>query len=189
MQKQKTGAAVTVSKQALLVDDQDACFRQMLSDMFAFTQALQETRERFARFIELSAAQYMILIAIDRFEDAQDAGINQIAQHLRYSGAFVTIEVNALVKAKYVTKIAHPTDGRRVLLSVTDLGRARLSALANFQRPVNDALFEPLDRQRFGALRTAMRDLADNSERALKLSRYLEDTLSAGDESGAPAPK
>lgn len=180
---------LTVSSSNVLVDGQDAAFRELLGDLFAFSQALQEARERFARFIELSPAQYMILIAIDRSDSANDAGINQIAQRLHYSGAFVTIEVNALVKANYVKKVAHPTDGRRVLLSLTDLGRTKLAALADFQRPVNDALFAPLDSQKFETLRTIMRELADNSDRALKLAGYLEQTLPDQGEFGQRSAK
>jgi MarR family transcriptional regulator, organic hydroperoxide resistance regulator len=173
----KTATPTTVTRQELLVGGKDAEFRDLLSDIFAFSQRLQEARERFARFIGLSAAQYMILIALDRFSHDGEAGINQIAAHLRYSGAFVTIEVNGLVKAGLVTKEPHLTDGRRVVLHITALGLEKIKRLAELQRPVNDALFETLSAGDFAALRHLMQGLAENSGRAIKLATYLEETL------------
>lgn len=167
--------AMTVSRPALLVDGSDDAFRDLLADLFAFSQQLQEIRARFATHAGLSPAQYMILIAVDRLESkgSEDTGINQVAAHLHYSGAFVTIEVNHLVQAGLLTKAQHKTDKRRVVLRVTDAGRAALQRLASFQRPVNDALFEPLDAGEFRRLRDMMQRLSENGEKALRLADYL----------------
>ncbi|MCX8997101.1 MarR family winged helix-turn-helix transcriptional regulator [Rhizobiaceae bacterium BDR2-2] len=173
MTKKNSKTPLTVSRPDLLVDGSDEAFRDLLSDLFAFSQHLQETRARFAGFVGLSPAQYMILIAIDRLEDSGDMGINQVAAHLHYSGAFVTIEVNHLVKAGLVAKAPHPTDGRRVVLRVTPAGRATLARLAAFQAPVNDALFAPLDAESFSSLCRIMQSLSDNGDKAVRLAEYL----------------
>jgi DNA-binding MarR family transcriptional regulator len=165
---------LTVSRTELMVDGRDDAFRDLLSNMFAFSQRLEEVRARFANFIGLSAAQYMILIVLDRLESKGHTGINQIASHLRYSGAFVTIEVNNLVKAGHIVKTQHPTDKRRVVLKVTAFGKDCLKKLAAFQTPVNDALFEPLDKEGFAVLRKLMNQLAANSSHALKIAEATE---------------
>lgn len=173
MSKEIIAKPPTVSRRELLIDGSDIAFRDFLSDFFAFSQQLQDIRTRFAAAIGLSAVQYMILIAIDRLEDRDETGINTLAAHLHYSGAFVTIEVNQLVKLKLVEKAAHPTDGRRVVLKVTELGSLRLSELANLQRPINDELFSNLDADAFRRLTVTMREFCANGTSAIKLADYV----------------
>lgn len=184
MTNENKETAMTVSRAALLADGSDDAFRDLLADLFAFSQQLQEVRARFATHAGLSPAQYMILIAVDRLESrgGEDTGINQVAAHLHYSGAFVTIEVNHLVQADLLAKAQHQTDRRRVVLRVTEAGRVALQRLAAFQRPVNDALFEPLDGKDFRRLCETMQRLSENGEKALRLADYL----ASADETAAP---
>jgi hypothetical protein len=110
-------------------------------------------------------------------------GISQIAGRLRLSRAFVTIEANKLVAEGLVEKVVPPTDGRRVLIVASEEGRRRLTGLAAFQRPINDALFEGLSREEIGALSGTPSRLAANGDYALKLADHVETTLKR--ESGA----
>lgn len=177
MRTRDSCAAVTIGRTELLVDGTDAAFRDLLGDFFAFSQTLEVMRSRFASYIGLSPSQYMVLIVLDRLSGRGHTGINQIAQHLRYSGAFVTIEVNNLVGAGLIEKKQNPTDKRRVVLHVTPKGQACLAKLAGFQRPVNDALFEPLDLADYVALQRIMSRLAANSERAIKIADIVNSQL------------
>jgi len=111
--------------------------------------------------------------------ESEPVGINQIADRLHLSGAFVTIEVNKLVAEGLVDKRGHPDDGRRVQLFVTKEGVDRLTRLAAFQRPVNDALFGMLSREEFRVLSRLLGRLADNGDAAVKLASHLEATMVA----------
>ena len=164
---------LTVAKPDLLEGGSDARFRDMLYDFFAFGSRLEEARARFAGYIGLTPPQYLILIAIGRGTPDHELGVAQVAERLHLSGAFVTIEVNKLVKAGLVEKRPHPSDGRRVNLSVTAAGLEKLELLASLQRPVNDALFAPLDRKSFEMLSEIMRRLASGAEQAIHLADHL----------------
>lgn len=170
-----TDGALTVSRQELLIDGSDTAFRDLLHDFFAFAAQMEKARAMFGEHIGLSSTQYMALITISRIGAGGELGINQLAEHLHLSGAFVTIEVNKLVKAGYVVKHPHPVDGRRIIAEMTPRGAAALERLAAFQRPVNDALFASLDARRFAQLRTIFSGLADNGEKALRLAAYMKD--------------
>lgn len=165
-------AQLTVSRTELLENGSDGPFRDLLYSFFEFSNQLQIARERFAAFIGLSPTQYMILIAIARLAE-EEAGVAQIADRLYLSGAFVTAEINKLVALKLVKKAPHPTDGRRVVLKLSAEAEHRLIDLAVFQRPINDALFESLDKKGFDSLRATMARLAEDSNRALALSDYM----------------
>jgi MarR family transcriptional regulator, organic hydroperoxide resistance regulator len=175
--------AMSVSKPELQVDGSDVVFRQLLHDIFSFARHLQNARARFADFVGLSPTQYMILIAIShRDRDGENGlGINEIADHLHLSGAFVTIEVNKLVELTYVVKEAHPTDRRRVRLRATAEGHRHITRLAAFQRPINDALFAGLDAEEFRQLQRMMARVEANGDNALKLASYLESELKQAD--------
>ncbi len=168
------GLPLTASRAALLVEGSDQEFRELVHDMLAFAAALQDVRNRLGQLIGLSGTQYTILTAIARLaQNAPELGVNQLAEHLHLSGAFVTIEVNKLVSAGLVTKAVNPEDRRRVVLRVTSEAERRLHLMARVQCPANDMLFEPLSAKDFGQLRAITAKLASTGERTLRLIEAL----------------
>ena len=164
---------LTVSRPELLDRGSDRRFRGLIHDIFAFGSILEAARARFAEEIGLSPAQYMALIAIAQSSPQEPAGIAEIARQLHLSGAFVTIEVNRLVAEGLVKKQPHPTDGRRVQLTLSKAGEDRLERLAGLQRPVNDALFADIDHKDFEMLSAAMARLAAGGPSAIALADHL----------------
>ncbi|WP_454918253.1 MarR family winged helix-turn-helix transcriptional regulator [Xanthobacter sediminis] len=168
---------LTVSRPALMVEGSDLAFRDLLHDMLAFAAVVEEVRDRLGGLIGLSGTQYTILTSIARLSDrAPNLGVNQVAEHLHLSGAFITLEVNKLVAAGLVTKAVNPDDRRRVVLAVTAEAERRLTELVRVQVPANDSLFEPLSAQEFKALRSIIAKLAGPGGRALQLITYLAPT-------------
>lgn len=168
---------LTVSRPALLSDGSDGTFRDLLHDMLAFAAVIEEVRDRLGGLIGLSGTQYTILNSIARLSaKVPNLGVNQLAEHLHLSGAFITLEVNKLVTAGLVTKTVNPDDRRRVVLAVTAEAERRLTELVRVQVPANDSLFEPLSAQEFKALRGIIAKLAAPGDRAVKLITYLAPT-------------
>lgn len=165
---------LTASREALLVDGSDSEFRALVHDMLAFASAIQEVRNRLGQLIGLSGTQYTILTAIARLtETRSELGVNQLADHLHLSGAFVTIEVNKLVTAGLVSKAVNPEDRRRVVLEVTEEALRRLRSMNRVQSPANDMLFEPLNAKEFKQLRAITAKLAGTGPRTLRLIEAL----------------
>jgi DNA-binding MarR family transcriptional regulator len=171
------GALLTASKPELLDKSDDRMFRGLLYDYFAFSRSLDAARAKFARYADLSPTQYLILIAVAHSSLDEPMGISQIADRLYLSGAFITNEVNKLVSDGLMEKSSHPSDGRRVQLTVTERGLGLLMRLANFQRPVNDALFDTLSREEFRLLSQLLGRLAADGDRAVKLAEHIEMTI------------
>ncbi len=168
--KQTGALPLTASRAALLVDGSDHEFRELVHDMLAFASAIQEVRNRLGQLIGLSGTQYTVLTAIARLSESEsELGVNQLAEHLHLSGAFVTIEVNKLVTAGLVTKAVNPEDRRRVVLRVTQEAVRRLNVMTRVQCPANDMLFEPLTARDFQQLRAVTAKLAGTGERTLRL--------------------
>ena len=162
-----------MARSELLDGDGDGRFRQLLYDLFAFGSRLEDARGRFAGYIGLSSPQYLILIVVSHADPKDEIGVAHVAERLHLSGAFVSIEVNKLVRDGLIEKLPHSNDGRRVGLAVTALGFEKIERLAALQRPVNDALFTPIDVNDFKRLSKIMRRLADGAGQAIHLADHL----------------
>ncbi|WP_354200749.1 MarR family winged helix-turn-helix transcriptional regulator [Bradyrhizobium sp. JR4.1] len=181
-------ALLTASKLELLDKNGDRTFRGLLYDYFAFGRSLESARETFASFAGLSPTQYLILIAIKNSTAEEPMGVNQVAERLYLSGAFVTNEINKLVSDGLIQKTPHPGDGRRVQLALTQHGVDQLISLAALQRPVNDALFGVLTREEFKVLSQLLSRLAANADSALKLAEHVQATLKFQEDQRASGP-
>lgn len=170
-------ALLTATRPELLDKDSDRTLRGLLYDYFAFGRSLNTARSRFASFIGLSTTQYLILIAISHFRSEEPMGVIQLAERLHLTPAFVANEITKLVSEGLIEKNAHPSDGRRVQLAVTERGVSELARLAALQRPVNDALFGMLTREEFRQLAQLLSKLAQNGDRAARMAEHVEATL------------
>lgn len=168
---------LTASRPELLDKDGDRTLRGMLYDFFAFGRSLEAARASFASFVDLSPTQYLIMIALKSSALDEPMGINQVADWLRLSSAFVTNEVNKLVSDGLIEKSSHPSDGRRVQLTVTAQGFNLLTRLAAVQRPVNDALFGMLTRDEFRLLAQLLARLAADGDRAVTLAEHFKASI------------
>lgn len=182
-----TDPLLTASKPELLDKDGDRTLRGLLYDYFAFGRSLEVARETFAGFVGLSPTQYLILIAIKNSTAQKSMGVNQVAERLYLSGAFVTNEINKLASDGLIEKSPHPSDGRRVQLALTPHGVSLLTRLAALQRPVNDALFGMLTREEFKMLSQLLSRLAANADSALKLAEHVRATLKSEEDQRASA--
>lgn len=171
---QRPSLPLTVSKPELLSASSDQEFRQLVHDTLAFSARIQEVRNRLAAAIGLSGPQYTVLITVAHHQHQPGGvGINQVAEHLHLSGAFVTIEINKLIAKGLVTKETNPEDRRRVLLRTTGKAHALFADLAALQRPTNDTLFGCLSKSDFRRLRVIMASLVESADRSLSLLDYL----------------
>ena len=172
-ERKRDARSMTVSKPELLADGSDVAFRQLVHDVLAFGARMQETRARIAAYVGLSGQQYTILITIAHHQSQDGYGIIQVAEHLRLSGAFVTIEVNKLVEAGLVRKRPNPVDRRRVLLTIMPKARDLLDKLSRIQRPSNDTIFGSLSASEFQMLGRIIPQLVEGADQSLKLIDFL----------------
>lgn len=169
----KIRSEMTISRPQLMVDGSDGAFRQFLHDTLAFSARLQAVRGQLGAAIGLSGTQYTVLIAISHLSGTDEKiGVNQVAEHLHFSGAFITIEINKLVASGLVEKETDAEDRRRVILTITQKARALLNELAPVQRPVNDMLFRAMSAADFERNRKLMSDMVDAADEAIRLLDY-----------------
>ena len=110
---------------------------------------------------DISDGQFSVLCVLDR-EGA--IGLGELSEHERVTPPSMNRTVNALVEAGYATRNASPDDGRKILLDVTETGRAIIAET----RRRRDAWFSlrlaelsPEQRAALDAAAPVLRELAD----------------------------
>jgi DNA-binding MarR family transcriptional regulator len=164
---------LTVTRPELLVKGSDREFRGFVHDMLAFAARIEAVREGFASVIGLTGIRYTMLVSARHLEHDGPVNINDIAEHLHLSGAFVTIETGKLLRAGLLTKTRDEKDRRRVCVKVTPKGMEKLRALSPLQVKINNVLFGCLDAAQFQEFRQVMHKMVDCGDRALSLFEYL----------------
>ncbi|HQT89616.1 MAG TPA: MarR family transcriptional regulator [Acidiphilium sp.] len=108
----------------------DRDYRTLASFRFALRQFLTFS-EAAAREAGLTPRQHQALLGIKNTQNAGGAGIGDLASFLILHHNSTVELVDRLVRAGYVKRGDDTADRRRVLLSLTELGEARLAALSS----------------------------------------------------------
>jgi len=130
-------------------------------------------RDEYASLLKLTGQQYTLLLCIRLLCDAGTVNIRTIADHLRVSGSYITVETKALEQLELVQRERSSQDRRLVSLSLTPRGMALLDSIASLRQRVNDVEFGCLSKQEFKLLVPLVERLVQSGERALALQHYL----------------
>lgn len=166
--------ALTITRPEFLVNGSDAEFRVLINRLLYFSARLLAVRDGFGTIIGLSGIQYSILMSIKALSLQGDVTVNQLADHLHFSGSFVTMETGKLKARGLITKKRHHLDGRKMILGITEKGKKLLGELTETQQTINDILFENLNAQEAKSLNKALGHLVSNCDAAtLELSHLV----------------
>lgn len=168
-----TSAPLTVSREELLVDGSDRTFRTLVQGLLRFSAIHAAIRDSYASLLKLTGQQYTLLLCIRLLCDAGTVNIRTIADHLRVSGSYITVETKVLEQLNLVQRERTSQDRRLVSLSLTSRGIALLDSIASLRQRVNDVEFGCLTKQEFKLLVPIVERLIQSGERALALQHYL----------------
>jgi DNA-binding MarR family transcriptional regulator len=166
-------APPVVARSELLLNGSDRNFNLLLHNLSALRARLAELGDKNGASIGLAPLEHVVLTLLARVVPATDVGVQELADMLRLSGAFMTSTVNGLVDKGVVSKSPHPVDGRRICLRVTPRGLDLLANLAPLQRQVNDLAFGELSATEFRQLCDLVERLLDSVEQAGALQDFL----------------
>lgn len=156
---------VSTSLDKFLVDGRDEAFREMIYALLAFSAQMLRSREFYAAHIGVTAPQYSILA---RIGEAGAITMRDLATSLNVSSPFVTAETGKLNRRGYLRRCRNVADGRSVLLSLSDSGKALIRKVAPMRRMANDIVFGSLDAEQARVLREVIPVLAGNLKVAIR---------------------
>jgi DNA-binding MarR family transcriptional regulator len=176
----------------LLVDGSDSKFRQFVHNLFSFLSLHTAIRDCYAACLGLAGPQYTILLCIQHLAASKAVNVRDVAEHLRLSGSFVTIETNKLEKAGLISKKRASHDRRAVSLIVNPRGDALLNSIAPVRRKVSNVQFASLSGKDFQIIAPLVEGLIPCGERALNLLKFMQkhgDVAAAVSNRGRRAPE
>ncbi len=166
-------APLTVLRPELLVDGSDSEFRRLVHGLFAFLAVHTAIRDGYAGIIGVGGPQYTILLCIRQLDESEQVSVRTIADHLRLTGSFITVETNKLEKMGLVYKRRQTNDRRMVSLSLTPQGNELLDSIAPLRQQVNGLQFGTLTREEFRDAVPLVYRLIESGEHALALLGFL----------------
>ena len=131
-------------------------FRDVVMLLYATTGRLQRLRRLVASAVGLSAAEYLIVVALYRLGPKSGVRVREIADYLHLAPENVTTAVSKLVSAKWVVKAIDRSDARAVTLRLHSSARRRMDRLTVDLKEVNDIWFDELNGAEMQLLKTCL---------------------------------
>lgn len=165
---------LTTTRPELLRGSSDIKFRELVHGLIALSARHQQVRAGHAQLVGLTPPRYTVLIAAAHLGNRHgQILIRDIAEHLKVTPTYVSVETNALSKLGLLIKERSAEDSRVAAITITDAGWDLLAKLAPTQSTVNDVQFASLTSEEFDELHRLVNLLVDNSDRAIELQRHL----------------
>jgi MarR family transcriptional regulator, organic hydroperoxide resistance regulator len=172
--RSETHLPMTISRRELLVDGSDQVYRRFVHNLLALSAMHEAIRDGIAGSVELGGVQHTILQSIIHLSQIRPVGVTDVANHLNLSVPFVTTETSKLQTFGLVQKTQSPSDGRKVVLVVTNKGLQLFERVAPLQRTIGDVQFGALSGDEFLKLAPLVDRLVDSSREALLLLHYIK---------------
>ena len=181
---------LTASRPSLLADGTDRDLRRLVYGIFTMSVRFDRLRERMAEALGLSGIQYHILMVVAERGQSEAVTVSTVAEVLHASGAYITTETGKLVTRGLLQKRPNPDDGRSVVLSLTDAGRALVDDFADTVREVNDTLFDGIGPENFHQFCLLIDHMVGTTERAVdQIDRRAKDRRNGADRSNGAAAR
>ncbi len=165
---------LTVSRPELLIKGSDQEFRRLVHGLFAYLAIHTGIRDGYAELLGIGGQQYTILLCIRHLGASKPVSVRTIADHLRLSGSFITVETNKLEAMGLVRKKRQTRDRRMLSLKVTPRGDQLMDSIAPLRRQVNDTQFSVLNAAEFRMLVATIYRLIESGDHALSLLQFLK---------------
>ncbi len=120
----------------------DAVLREFVADLYAAFSRMRMLRRAIARTVNLSSAEYSVLLGVWYLERRGETTVSALANHLHVAAAHTTAEVGKLVKLGLLIKTPHSKDRRAVGIKLSCTGYEIFQRLSLTLRQINDHLFE-----------------------------------------------
>jgi DNA-binding MarR family transcriptional regulator len=170
---------LSISKSDLLDEDgvSDLRFRQLLYDFSVLGSSLEVARAYLASLSGITSPQYNIAMIIAQYQGAAGVSVTSVAQHLHVTTAFITLEAGRLERSGWIEKRQNPSDGRGILLRLTQKGEANVQRIAPQRLIVNDHLFGKLSGKDFRHLAQTLAALIDDFAETIDMLKTMPNTL------------
>jgi DNA-binding MarR family transcriptional regulator len=147
----------------------DKTAADFLWQIFKIHSRLEVLNESWADLIGVTAAQWLILMAVSELQEGSGVSGDAIAKKLCVQSGFVTSQTKNLEKAGFLLRTPSAVDTRVVLMSMTERALAEFDKLSKRRLSLNSTIFNGLDEKTLADLNVALAIVAKNAQLAAKL--------------------
>jgi DNA-binding MarR family transcriptional regulator len=119
--------------------------RQFLWDIISTNIHVDEIQSFWAKSLNISSPQWMILMALSDLDRGQGVPVKDIATKLHVDRSFITVQSKLLENDGLVRRISSRNDARVVLLSLSAKARKQISDLSAKQELLAKFIFADLE--------------------------------------------
>jgi DNA-binding MarR family transcriptional regulator len=156
------------------VDGSDQLYRQLVHGLLSLAALHEAIRDGIASHLGLGGVQHTILQSIRHLGTSRSVAVRDVADHLGFSGSFITVETAKLESMGLLEKKQSKTDRRKVSLGLTKKGVALFEKIAPLQQTIGDLQFGELNAKQFRELVPIVLQLVQTSREALFLLHHLK---------------
>lgn len=152
--------------------------RELTSLLYAAMNRFQTVRRTLASSLDLTPAEFAVVISLHRLSSGNGARIRELANDIHVAAANVTATVKALEMKGWVVKRADPRDTRALSVELSAASRARLNKFFETIHPVNEIWFRNIPKSDQLTVKKFLARLIDQYPPALQEARMLKRRLS-----------
>lgn len=151
------------------IGPEDALVRQFIWDVISINTHLEEIRSIWARTLDISCPQWLILMAVNDLDQGKGISVRDVSAKLHVDPSFVTTQTKSLEKHGFMRRVASKEDARVVLMSLTDKARKQIAALYSRQVVADNLVFSDFSTQTFKDLTDKLSTLKGRLSRAAQM--------------------
>lgn len=164
----------TTTLPELLECGSDREFRELIAELYSFVGHLQAMRRELADALNVSVAEFGVLMGVRHLARFGRVRVKMIADHLHISATNVTATISALQATGWLTKCVDPDDQRAVSVAFTQTGKAALDVFARDCCELNDVWFQGVNRTAMLTVTAFLRRLDVSYLPALMAARSIK---------------
>jgi MarR family transcriptional regulator, organic hydroperoxide resistance regulator len=116
--------------------------RRFAREIASLNAQLDQIQQFWAKVVGISAPQLTILMAVEDMATENGVSVNAVSKTIHVDSPFVTTQSKLLEKQGFLHRKPSTSDGRVVLMSLTEKANDELAALAPRQESLSEFAFE-----------------------------------------------
>lgn len=158
----------------LIVSREYKVFRQIVWDIVAINNNLEEMRRRWAKKFGVTGPQWMIMMAINDLDQGGGVSVGEVSAKIQAVSTFVTTQTKLLEQRGLLKRATSAEDARVVLMSLSDRACREISTYFSRWGEFHDFIFGDLDAAAVRQLQRQMEDLKKRTDTVCR--RVMEES-------------
>ncbi|MEW6643560.1 MAG: MarR family winged helix-turn-helix transcriptional regulator [Pseudomonadota bacterium] len=158
----------------LIASPEYKVFRQIVWDLVAINNNLENMRRRWAKKFGVTGPQWMIMMAINDLDQGRGVSVGEVSTKIQAVSTFVTTQTKLLEQLGLIKRVTSTDDARVVLMSLSDRACNEISSYFSRWGEFHDFIFGDLDAAALRQLQRQMEDLKKRTDTVCR--RVIEES-------------